>query len=194
MANDFAFSNMNLELDEIFDHHSVTELALKEYYSINEDKVEYHVRFAFNREVDVADELGKHIEELAATSSFSILSSLEASFRVDFLVRCKNKKRDILSRRFREIYKKKKDRIKLEDDILDIWKEYYCTKAAEKCVITDFIGALKYRNWLAHGRYWEPTNWGRQYDYETVSLLAELIHQTFDLYRVSALIGSKLRK
>lgn len=41
----------------------------------------------------------------------------------------------------------------LEEDILDKWKEY-------KPACVNEIGTLKqilrFRNWLAHGRYWQP--------------------------------------
>ncbi len=37
---------------------------------------------------------------------------------------------------------------------VDTWKEF-TPDPADKMVIGDFKAALKLRNWLAHGRYWE---------------------------------------
>ena len=43
-------------------------------------------------------------------------------------------------------------KIKFDSEILETWvsQRSGCKKA-----IGDFRGAWKYRNWLAHGRYWE---------------------------------------
>jgi hypothetical protein len=40
-----------------------------------------------------------------------------------------------------------------------------------KSVISDLRGALNYRNWLAHGRYW-VAKLGRKYDFFSVLTLA----------------------
>jgi len=63
------------------------------------------------------------------------------------------KKKDTISRACRALYKQKGARVSLEDDILAIWKQNYpeC-----KIAIGHFIGVLKLRHWLAHGRYWTP--------------------------------------
>ena len=37
------------------------------------------------------------------------------------------------------------------DDILKIWSKYISCSNNE---LQKYIGSQKYRNWLAHGRYW----------------------------------------
>ena len=43
--------------------------------------------------------------------------------------------------------------ISLENNIIAIWKQVV---PAKKNTFSNFIGLLKYRHWLAHGRYWNP--------------------------------------
>jgi hypothetical protein len=64
-----------------------------------------------------------HIDELEKTVSMNILSNIEASFRIDFSIRAKNRLKDPVSRKFRELYKNKEERVNLEDEILAIWKQ-----------------------------------------------------------------------
>jgi hypothetical protein len=110
--------------------------------------------------------LQTRLEELDRSSVFSLLSALEAAFRIDYLQRCqaKKKKRENISYAFREIYKEKGKRASFKDDILSVWRANTNVKAA---LINDLTGALRYRDWLAHGRYWNA-KLGRKYDYESV--------------------------
>jgi len=123
-----------------------------------------------------------YIEELEKTSSLTLLSFLEAIFRVDYLTRCYRKEKDDLSRKFRVIYKKKANRASLENDILEIWKKhcYDSEKREYLNLISELIGTLKYRHWLAHGRYWEP-KLGRIFDYYYIYELSEQICNTLPL-------------
>ena len=52
--------------------------------------------------------------------SFSILSALEAAFRIDYLTRCNQKKEDSLSKKMREIYQNKENCVSLEKTILKL--------------------------------------------------------------------------
>jgi hypothetical protein len=83
----------------------------------------------------------------------NLLSATEAALRVDFWNRVHDKQRDKLSRVFRQLVKKFDERIALEDHLLDAWMD---CQPDTKSRAGDFIGALKLRNWLAHGRYWTP--------------------------------------
>jgi hypothetical protein len=81
------------------------------------------------------------------------LSTLESFFRQDYISRCREKKKDPLSRVFRQKYKSKKEKVNLENEILEEWKAHY---PDHKKIIGDIKGTLKFRHWLAHGRYWKP--------------------------------------
>jgi hypothetical protein len=73
----------------------------------------------------------------------------------------------------RDIYQQKGNRASLEDDILDFWKQVY---PEHKQVISNVISALQYRNWLAHGRYWDA-KLGRKYSYPFLYNLAEKVEE-----------------
>ena len=118
-----------------------------------------------------------HIEELEKTVSMSILSNIEAGFRIDYVIRSKKRLKDPISRRFRELFKTKAEKVSLENEILTIWKE---ESPKFKGIISDFIGALKYRHWLAHGRYWTP-KLGRKYDLATIYTISEKIYANLPL-------------
>jgi hypothetical protein len=106
----------------------------------------------------------KNLEEADRQACLFLIAAAEAALRVDFLQRVYKKKTDDVSRLFRDIYKGKPDdkkkNIGLEADILNIWSEKV---PHSKSHISDFRGALNYRHWLAHGRYWVP-KLGRKYD------------------------------
>ena len=47
----------------------------------------------------------------------SLLAAVEAAFRIDYLQRCYQRKKDGVSRQFWEIYKEKETRASLEDEL-----------------------------------------------------------------------------
>jgi len=91
------------------------------------------------------------VQELDFLFSFDIISTIEATLRFDYMERAHRKRKGEISHVFRDIYKSKKDRVRLEEDILDIWGR---CKPSCKSIIGKFKGVLKYRDWIAHGRYW----------------------------------------
>jgi hypothetical protein len=107
--------------------------------------------------------------ELEAATSLMVLAEAEAVLRVDDLSRVRRKAKDPLSRAFRELYKQRGDRVVLEQDLLDTWVAHQNDCRA---VVSDFRGALNFRHWLAHGRYWTP-KLGRRYAVRDVFEIAE---------------------
>lgn len=100
-----------------------------------------------------AQEVESFFLELDFLTMLDLLSATEAAIRVDFLTRVQQKKKDVLSRAFRRLAKRFDQMIALEEHILEGWMREHpvCRREAG-----DFKGALKLRNWLAHGRYWRP--------------------------------------
>lgn len=113
------------------------------------------------------------IKELEFSCCLNMIAAIEARFRMDYIVRATDKLKDDLSREFREIYKEKKEGVGLEDIILECWKKHH---EDLKTHISFYVGALKYRHWLAHGRYWKP-KLGQKYDYTSVYLICNNISQ-----------------
>jgi hypothetical protein len=101
------------------------------------------------------------LDEADMQASLFIIAAAEAAIRVDFHERVvKKKPKDSVTRAFRSIYNDQgKGRIRLED-ILDTWATNIPIAKAD---IRTFKGALRFRHWLAHGRYWVP-KFGQTYD------------------------------
>lgn len=93
------------------------------------------------------------LRELEQTSSFNLLAATEASLKIDFDERVSARWKDSLTEEFIRLYRLKKEKISIEQDILPAWKEYVPEK---KRVFSELQGAFKYRHWVAHGRYWAP--------------------------------------
>ncbi len=110
----------------------------------------------------------------------TLLASIEASFRVDYLQRTYARKKDDVSLAFRALYKKKQQKVSFSDDILQCWRDHSDVPAK---LVGEIRGAFRYRDWLAHGRYW-VARLGRQYDFETIYDLGRSVELAFPFLRL----------
>lgn len=156
-----SFSNEELPIEEIEEYYSLVEKALRQFYN------EHNSIFVGYTREELNNELENRIEELDKSTALTILAAMEAHIRVDYLQRCYNKDKQELSKKFRVLYKKNEKAVSLPDEILKRWKDHVQSKS----VVSDIIAALKYRHWLAHGRYW-VLKVGRKYDFHSVLTLA----------------------
>lgn len=120
--------------------------------------------FGMSRD-EVDDFFNVHRNELDFVVILDMMSAAEAAIRLDYLDRVGERRKDPVSKDFRNIYKKlskKKiaDKVNLEEHILDTWTTHI---AKTRVPVSDFKGALKVRHWLAHGRYWHPKMGRQQY-------------------------------
>jgi hypothetical protein len=161
-----------LQLNELALYHEDIVAALRLYFSPSAPT--FAARFAGKRLDEVRRELGFRINESDFRSAFVVLTSLEATFWVDFDFRCRKRLKDSLSTYFRQIEKKRK-RVRLDEDILEGWKRH---TSAPSRLISDLRGAFKLRHWLAHGRYWTP-NHDQKYNFAYVHLMADSIVSGF---------------
>jgi len=118
-------------------------------------------------------ELDRHFEglldEVDEQTSLFIIAAAEAEIRVDFENRVvRRKPKDSITRAFRDIATDRGERVPLED-ILDVWAEKV---PSAKTDVSRFKGALVYRHWLAHGRYWVSKH-GENYHPSGLSLIIE---------------------
>jgi asparagine synthetase B (glutamine-hydrolysing) len=149
MAKRVTFSHRNVDVEDHAVHHNDVEASLKLYFS--QSSALFLARFAGDKPSEIAEILRAWLAELDLTSTLTVLGAVEAAFRIDYLQRCDGQKRkDAISRAFREIYRKKGVRASLEDEILEIWKTH---EAGTAPLITALKGAFRLRHWLAHGRY-----------------------------------------
>lgn len=153
------------------------ESSLRSYF--NPSISSLRVRFAGYDESDFFRDLDARLTELDMTSSLTVLSALEGAFRVDYLQRCYQKRKDPISRAFRALHKRRETRVNLEDEILNVWKEHVSDAGG---LIAELRGAFKYRHWLAHGRYWVP-KLGKRYDFFSIYALASAVLMNFPLLR-----------
>ncbi|UQA62272.1 hypothetical protein [Polyangium aurulentum] len=127
-------------------------------------------RFLGKTEDEVRAVVDEERSELGHAASLMVLAAAEAALRVDYLGRVYEKRKDPLSRGFRELYKTSEQkrgrgtRVRLEEDLLEKWVE---RQPQAKAAVDDFRKVLKYRHWLAHGRYWVP-KFSHDYDVQGV--------------------------
>lgn len=107
MAKKIRFSQKNLNFYSILEHHIDVQNSLKEYYINSYKNNTLSKKFVDYTKEELFDEYKNRVTELEKSTIFTMLSSLEASFRIDYLERNYKKLKDSLSRDFRNIYKKK---------------------------------------------------------------------------------------
>ena len=169
-----------LSLEEISDYHTTMVKSFTLYYSdINPNSDQLFFGYS-QREVDTL--LTKSISELNHNTSLSLLAMLEAIFQTDSERRVKKRLKDVVSKSIR--HKKRmlssgasNKRMSFEKDILRSW---VAGEPRHKKIITEVMGTLKYRHWLAHGRYW-CAKLGKKYDYETLYEITSRAINTLDL-------------
>jgi len=176
MADRVSFSGNHPVLPEIAIHHQDLESSLTLYFSVGSPS--YVIRFVGYSATEVTDELGERLYEADLTSSLTVLSSVEAAFRIDYLQRCYRREKDPVSRAFREIYKAKQQHASLDDEIFEAWIN---NSSGTRSIIGELRSVFRFRHWLAHGRYWTP-KLGRRYDFNDVFALADLTLRSFPFY------------
>lgn len=127
--------NVKHSLDELTDPNKVSS-SYAYFYGMHED------------------EFNDFFRELDYLTMLDLLASGEAALKIDFYCRLSNRKpKDNILTEYRRIYNVKKEKVSLENDILDVLSNHLDELKSE---ISDFKGCMKLRHWLAHGRYWTP--------------------------------------
>jgi hypothetical protein len=108
-------------------------------------------------------------DELERLVCLDLISATEAFLRVDYHERIIERDKSQIGKAFRSLNKTKGNKISLEEDIIETWKSNTGDKS-----FSDFLGLLKYRHWLAHGRYWTP-KLGREYSFDIAYKISENI-------------------
>ena len=155
-------------LVDIADYHADAGHGLRLCFSRINPAYEERFTTYFPSEVDA--ELAERMSETDMRSALVLVARIEAALRRDYIERCRLKMADDVSIAFRKIHKKRGQRVRLDEDILDVW--YQNVDPPGRKVVSTLRGLLKYRHWLAHGRYWDA---GEQYSFQDSYVLAEAI-------------------
>lgn len=168
-----SFSHLHSNINEIKSYYNYSKKALQLFFTEN------HSEFT-GFTIDELNTLHNHQQKtLNRSCTLKILIFLEARFKIDYIIRSQEKKRDSLSRKFRKSHKTFGSKAPL-DSIISIIKE---DQPKLKNLLDNFNDHIKHRNWLAHGRYLEPkiSLSSTKYDYINTLILAENIIQNIDL-------------
>ena len=172
----FNFNEHNQSLESLENYYDEVKAAIDLKYS--KANPYYTSDFQMMTNTEVETERDENYMELSCEASMAILALVESLFRTDFIIRCELKKSDKLSKRYRHTYNPAK-RIytySYNDVVLDGWAEY---RPEEKNLINELKEANNYRNWLAHGRYWQFKDNPAKYKIEKIRDLAHRIQSTF---------------
>lgn len=163
MSKRVSFSNQEKSIDEIWNWYEYQKMALLLLKNTAIDSVFHNIgslpKFAFFTSTEINEYFDESEKELEYLVCFNILSSMEALLKIDYLKKAYSKSKSNTGRDFRKIYKLKYFEASLIEDIVNTWKKHY---PPDNKYWGDLIGAYNFRNWLAHGRYWDP-KLGRQY-------------------------------
>lgn len=173
MVERVSFSDQEQTLVDIANHHADVKVSLFEFFAGN--SLALAQRYA-GQKVDEARD--RALAELDLTSSLSVLASIEAALRLDYLRRAYGRWRDPLSRAMKALHDEKQNHAKLDDDLIRVWREETSVK---RLLLAEMVAAFNYRHWLAHGRYWTP-KLGRRYDFDTVYEIAEEFTDAIEAY------------
>jgi len=119
---------------------------------VREALLPHEERFVGSTRGEVEEFFDAQRGQLELLAMFELLATTEAILRIEFWARVAARKKDGLSKRFREIHKANRDKVRLDEDILGAMKD----EGIPANVVGDFRGALRLRHWLAHGRHWGP--------------------------------------
>lgn len=163
-------SNQHLNFEDVAEIFAIREKSLKLFFSSTNP--EYLISFVGYTPDEILEELHYQISEVERDACLNILAAIEALFRLDYAIRCEEKDKAEISRRFRYLFSEHQYRLPLEESIFEEWKNESTVKSS---VISYLKGAFKYRHWLAHGRYWTLKAGKPKYDfYELYTLALEV--------------------
>lgn len=185
IVHKFQFASHNRTLEEIKSYYDKVLDSLDRQYS-RDTNTDFDVVFANKSEEEVAVELDGLKEELSMEGAFELLAYLEKDFRTDCYIRCTRKYKDELSKAFKIVYKsvgKMQYKIGLVDVIVAGWKKVFLEPDPHNQDVLDMFSQINdlfnFRNWMAHGRYWEyPYNRGK-HNFDVVWIMVNEVENTF---------------
>jgi len=163
-------------LVSIAEYHTDAEASLRSYFSPTSPN--FPARFVGYLESEVSTELAQRLSETDMRSALVVMARIEAAFRIDYQQRAQKKQPDPVSIEFRKLYKRRGERVRLDEDIWETWRANVADPVT-RSLISNLRSVFKFRHWLAHGRYWPV---GRKYDFQVIYTLADAALQSFPLF------------
>lgn len=183
-----SFSGKERTLNFIWDwfidqKEAINDLSIKIKNSIISGN--YDVRdFFLGKSIDEIESYFQELlVELEYLVSLDLIVAAEAILRKDFYKKIEKVKSvgpevsDSISKEYFRIFKIKGHKVSLKEDILEVRKRIF---PSHQKAISDFKGAIGFRDWLAHGRYWKP-NLGRNYTPFDVNKLCNKLFQNISI-------------
>jgi hypothetical protein len=167
----------NLQIEDVFRQYDYLSKSLYLYFS--PDNPNYLVIFANEKETVIRETYQARLMEVDLSLSLTLLASVEAYFMVDYVLRCKHRRKDSVSQALRAIYRRKKERAVLVEDIL--LKAWNKNATVPPRLLNEIIRAFELRHWLAHGRWWVLRIGKPPLDFIAVYNLAQQILAAFPL-------------
>ena len=170
-----SFSDEHLALEEISKQHTNVENSVTLYFSNGNPR--FSEIFSLYSPGELLEERNGCLLEHRLSASMTVLAAVEAAFRIDFELRCRNTNPDPISDRLRMMRRgRMQNSISFTREILHGWEQEYPRGADTISVMRE---AFQFRNWLAHGRYWVPDT--DKFDYDDLYALAESVFEVFPL-------------
>ena len=178
----FTLSEHVVTLDEVSSYYDNSKEAIEQYYNpsiVNPSFVGLSPR-------EVRAKRDKLLKELSIECGMMLMSAVEAAFRSDFVLRCRKSKKEQIDRDFKIVLERVKElyQVRIKEDLIDRWAEEY---PADRHNFSLLKNRFDYRNWVAHGRYWNKFQNGGTNSMAFTSLLMEV--QT-----AMAVVNTRLQK
>lgn len=173
--NKFRIAPQLYSLAEIKEYYDCSARAID--YEYSESNPHYEVDFVGRSKKDVETEAGNVKKELSHVCGMCVMAYIESLFRIDCYVRANHKYKGELTGKIIEMLRDKKSipLIRFED-LLGVWKDAFSDEAD---LFRDINSCLKFRHWIAHGRYWKlDDNIDVHFDFDDVFRLAKRIEET----------------
>lgn len=103
---------------ELAANHAVVIDAIHLFHT--ESNPNFAIRFESWTKDEIRVEREERLREADAASAMMALASIEAAFRVEYLRRCFEKRKDSLSRELRDLYRDKGQSVSFSDDLLEV--------------------------------------------------------------------------
>ena len=114
---------------------------------------------------EVDDRFFSYRKHLRYAVMLYLFTTVEARLRMLADDVADRRQKPLIGRRFRKLRRERGSKIRLSEDVLDTWAAAYPETAPS---VRRFKGTLPLRDWLAHGRYWNPML--SRHDYEVMDV------------------------